>query len=70
MEVGGNYNPAPQEKEVVMTKHDKRSRDEPEKEMYEHKIKSKFQSAKQAIAVSLDKARRKGVAPRSGQRHK
>lgn len=33
---------------------------EVEKAMHEHKHEGKFQSAKQAVAVGLDKVRRKG----------
>lgn len=41
-------------------KYDPKAGKEVEETMHEHKHKGKFQSAKQAVAVGLDKARRKG----------
>lgn len=43
-----------------MTKYDPRAKKEVEKEMHEHKHKGKYKSERQAVAVGLDKARRKG----------
>ena len=41
-------------------KYDPKSGDEVEKTMHEHKHEGKFKNRKQAIAVGLSKARRKG----------
>lgn len=41
-------------------KYDPKAGEEVEKTMHEHKHKGKLKSAKQAVAVGLDKARRKG----------
>lgn|GEM_PF-771314 len=41
-------------------KYDPRASKEVEKMVHEHKHEGKFKSRKQAIAVGLDKARRKG----------
>lgn len=43
-----------------MAKYDKKSQEEVDKAMHEHKHEGKFQSKKQAIAVGLSKARQKG----------
>lgn len=43
-----------------MTKYDKKSRQEVGKTMHEHKHEGKYENEKQAIAVGLSKARRKG----------
>lgn len=43
-----------------MAKYDKKSQKEVGKAMHEHKHEGKFQSKKQAVAVGLSKARRKG----------
>jgi hypothetical protein len=43
-----------------MPKYDKKAQQEVHKTMHEHKHEGKFQNSKQAIAVGLDKARRKG----------
>jgi hypothetical protein len=43
-----------------MAKYDKKSQDEVEKTMHEHKHEGKFKSRKQAVAVGLSKARQKG----------
>lgn len=43
-----------------MAKYDKQSQQEVAKTMHEHKHEGKFESDKQAIAVGLSMARRKG----------
>jgi hypothetical protein len=43
-----------------MEKYGKKAQEQVEKEVHEHKHKGKYQSRKQAVAVGLDKARRKG----------
>jgi hypothetical protein len=43
-----------------MAKYDKKSKEEVGKAMHEHKHEDKYQSSKQAVAVGLSKARRKG----------
>lgn len=43
-----------------MPKYDPKASKEVEKTMHEHKHHGKFQSKKQAVAVDLSKARRKG----------
>ncbi len=43
-----------------MAKYGKKAQDEVQKTMHEHKHKGKFKNKDQAIAVGLDKARRKG----------
>lgn len=43
-----------------MAKYEPTSRDEVQKTMHEHKHEGKFKSKKQAVAVGLSKARRKG----------
>lgn len=44
----------------MIRKYDPRASKEVEKTMHEHKHEGKFKSRKQAIAVGLSKARRKG----------
>lgn len=44
-----------------MAKYGPKAQEEVEKELHEHKHKGKFKSREQAIAVGLDKARRKGA---------
>ena len=43
-----------------MAKYDKKSQEEVKKTMHEHKHEGKFKNKKQAVAVGLSKARRKG----------
>lgn len=43
-----------------MAKYDKKSHKEVEKAVHEHKHEGKFKSRKQAIAVGLSEARKKG----------
>lgn len=50
-----------------MAKYDKKSQQEVEKTMHEHKHQGKFKNREQAIAVGLSKARQKGSkAPEKG----
>lgn len=44
-----------------MTKYGPKAQEEVEKTMHEHKHKGRFKNKEQAIAVGLDKARRKGA---------
>jgi hypothetical protein len=44
-----------------MNKYGPKAKEQIEKEIKEHKEKGKFKSKKQAIAVGIDKARRKGA---------
>jgi len=44
----------------MATKYDPRASEEVEKTMHEYKHEGKFKSRKQAVAVGLSKARRKG----------
>lgn len=51
-----------------MAKYDSRASKEVEKTMHEHKHEGKFKNKKQAVAVGLNKARRKGEkVPKKGQ---
>ena len=43
-----------------MAKYGKKAQEEVEKTMHEHKHGGKFKNKQQAVAVGLDKARRKG----------
>lgn len=43
-----------------MAKYGKKAQEEVEKTVHEHKHQGKYKSRKQAVAVGLDKARRKG----------
>jgi hypothetical protein len=43
-----------------MNKYDPKAKEEVRKTMHEHKHTGKYKNTKQAIAVGLDKARRKG----------
>lgn len=43
-----------------MAKYDKKSQEEVQKTMHEHKHEGKYESREQAVAVGLSKARKKG----------